>query len=208
MIHSNITAIVLAAGASRRMGAENKLFLPFGKQTLLETTLSHIEAAGLGEILVVVGYEKERVYELLKNKPFKMVENPDYARGMTTSIQAGIAEARPDSEGFMICLSDMPLIAAAAYLELAEIFAAALASDPAAIVQPQYKGQPGNPVLFSGRYRHDLLALQYPEGAKPLVAANREHLVRAEMHTEAILLDADTPEAYQLLLSRPDAGFI
>lgn len=203
-----ITAIVLAAGASRRMGTDNKLFLPFGKQTLLETTLSHIEAAGLGEILVVVGYEKERVYELLKNKPFKVVENPDYARGMTTSIQAGIAAARPDTAGFMICLSDMPLIAATAYQALAEIFTTALESDAAAIVQPRYQGQPGNPVLFSGLYRHDLLALQYPEGAKPLVEANREHLVRAEMHTGAILLDADTPEAYRLLLSRLDAGFI
>lgn len=203
-----ITAIILAAGVSRRMGAENKLFLPFGKQTLLETTLSHIEAAAIETILVVVGHEKERVYGLLKNKPFKIVENPDYAQGMTTSIKAGIAGAGADTAGFMICLADMPLIAASEYHLLAEIFAEALKTDARAIVQPRYMGQPGNPVIFSAGYRNDLLALQYPEGAKPLVQANGDHLVAVEMTTDVILLDSDTPETYQTLLNRPDAGFI
>jgi len=197
-----MTAIVLAAGASRRMGTENKLLLPFGSQTLLETTLTQLEAAGIGEILVVVGHEKEQVYALLKNKPYKIVENPGYLEGMTTSIRAGVAEARADTAGFMICLADMPLISAAEYRLLAETFTAALKTDAATIVQPRYQDRPGNPVLFSARYRNDLLALQYPEGAKPIVQAHRDHLVLVEMPSDAVLLDADTPAAYQLLLDR------
>ncbi len=195
-----MTAIVLAAGLSRRMGAENKLFLPFGKQTLLETTLSHIEAAGIGEILVVVGHEKEQVYALLKNKPYNIIENPGYLEGMTSSIRAAVAETRLDTTGFMICLSDMPLISAGEYRLLAETFTAALKTDAAAIVQPRYQGRPGNPVLFSARYRNDLLALEYPEGAKPIVQAHRDHLVLVDMPSDAVLLDADTQEAYQVLL--------
>jgi len=197
-----MTAIVLAAGASRRMGAENKLLLPFGSQTLLETTLTQLEAADIGEILVVVGYEKEQIHALLKNKPYKIIKNPRYLEGMTSSIRAGVAETRPDTAGFMICLSDMPLISAAEYRLLAETFAAALKTDAAAIVQPRYQGRPGNPVLFSARYRNDLLALQYPEGAKPVVQAHRDHLVLVDMPSDAVLLDADTPAAYQLLLDR------
>jgi len=197
-----MTAIVLAAGLSRRMGAENKLFLPFGKQTLLEATLSHIEAADIGEILLVVGYDMERVHQLLKYKPYNIIENPGYLEGMTSSIRAGVAGTRPDTTGFMICLADMPLISAAEYRLLAETFTAVLKTNNAAIVQPRCQGRPGNPVLFSARHRNDLLALQYPEGAKPIVQAHRDHLVLVDMPSDAVLLDADTPAAYQLLLDR------
>lgn len=198
----NISAIVLAAGLSSRMGAPNKLFLPFGKQTVLETTLGHLEAAAIGEILVVTGHEQGRVRELLQNKPYRQVENPDYRLGMSSSIKAGVAAARPDTAGFMICLADMPLIGAAEYRLLAETLLSVLKTDPEAIIQPRFREQPGNPVLFSARYRAVLLALEYPEGARPIVQAHREHLVPVQMPTDAVLLDADTPEAYQILLAR------
>ena len=198
----NICAIVLAAGLSSRMGAQNKLFLPFGKQTVLETTLRQIGAAGLLEILVVAGHEQERVRDLLQNTPYKLVENPDYRQGMSSSIKAGVAAARPDAAGFMICLADMPLISGEEYRLLTKALLSALATDPMAIVQPRFQEQAGNPVLFSARYRAALLALEFPEGARPIVQANREHVVPVSMPTDAVLLDADTPEAYQILLDR------
>lgn len=199
-VHFPITAIVLAAGLSSRMGAQNKLLLPFGGATILEATLEQLAAAGPGEILVVTGHEQERVHELLKNKPYRLVENPDYRQGMSSSIKAGVAAARPDAAGFMICLADMPLIRAAEYNLLAESLVSALKTDPDAIIQPRFGEQAGNPVLFSARYRAALLALEYPEGARPVVQANRKHIVPVQMPTEAVLRDADTPEAYQTLL--------
>lgn len=198
----NISAIVLAAGLSSRMGAVNKLFLPFGKQTVLEITLEQIGAAGLPEILVVAGHEQERVRDLLQNTLYKLVENPDYRQGMSSSIKAGVTAARPDTAGFMICLADMPLINGAEYRRLAEALKNALEADPKAIVQPRFGEQTGNPVLFSAHYRAALLALEFPEGARPIVQVNRDHIVPVSMPTDAVLLDADTPEAYQILLDR------
>ena len=75
-----LNIIVLAAGLSRRMGAENKLLLPFRGETILETTISNILEADIGEVIVVVGHEAEQVKKIL-NKRFsnlKIVENPDF----------------------------------------------------------------------------------------------------------------------------------
>lgn len=191
-----LTVIVLAAGMSQRMGGENKLLLPFGDKTMLETTLDHIFASGLQEVVVVVGHEAERVRALLKDRRVKVILNPDYQSGMTSSIQAGIREASPRTEGFMICLSDMPLIEATTYRSLADAFLEKKKTDERLIVQPFFENTPGNPVIFSAFYKNDLLALDFPEGCKPVVQANRDFVVQVNVATDAVLLDADTPEMY------------
>ena len=193
-----ITAIVLAAGMSRRMG-ENKLLLPFEGKTMLEATLDRILAARPGELLLVSGHEAERIRPALGSRPVKVVFNPDFSSGMTTSIQTGIRAAAQGSGGFMICLADMPLIEPAVYQLLIQAFHENASTTPRLIVQPEYCGQPGNPVIFSGIFREALLALDFPEGAKPLVQANRDCLLRIPVDTDAILRDADTPEAYEAI---------
>jgi molybdenum cofactor cytidylyltransferase len=195
-----LTAIVLAAGMSRRMGGENKLLLPFGDKTMLETTLDHIFASGVEEVVVVVGHEADKVRSLLGDRPVKVILNPDYATGMTSSIQTGIREASPGTEGFMICLSDMPLIEAATYRALAEVFFEKKKTEERVIVQPFYENAPGNPVIFSAIYKNELLAHDFPEGCKPVVQANRDFVVRVNAATDAVLRDADTPEALLNLL--------
>lgn len=194
-----LTAIVLAAGMSRRMGGENKLLLPFGDQTMLETTLGNILASGVEEVVVVAGHEAERISALLQNRPVKVTFNADYANGMTTSIQAGIRAASPDTEGFMICLSDMPLIRAATYRTLADAFFQNKRTDERVIVQPFFENMSGNPVIFSAFYKNDLLALDFPEGCKPVVQANREFVTRVNTDTDAVLRDADTPAAFEAI---------
>jgi molybdenum cofactor cytidylyltransferase len=100
-----LTAIVLAAGMSERMAGENKLLLPFGDKTMLETTLGQILAASVGEVAVVTGHEAERVQVFLKNRRVKTVLNSDFAIGMTSSIQAGVRAASPVSN-FYFCFHD------------------------------------------------------------------------------------------------------
>lgn len=194
-----ITAIVLAAGMSRRMEGENKLLLPFGDKTMLETTLGHILASGVEEVMVVVGHESEKIRGLLGKYPVKVILNPGYAKGMTSSVQAGIRAASPDSDGFMICLSDMPLIDASTYGRLADVFLEKKQTEERAIVQPFFENTPGNPVIFSAFYKNDLLALDHPEGCKPVVQANRGFVAQVKVGTDAVLRDADTREAYQSL---------
>ena len=192
-----LTAIVLAAGMSRRMEGENKLLLPFNDKTMLETTLDQILASGAGEVVVVLGHEGERVQEVLKNRPIKTVFNLDFASGMTSSIQAGIRAESPETQGFMICLSDMPLIDSAIYRQLADVFFEKIKTAQQVIVQPVFENTPGNPVIFSAVFKNEILALEHPEGCKPVVQANRESVVRVPVSSDSILRDADTLEDFE-----------
>jgi molybdenum cofactor cytidylyltransferase len=204
-----LSTIVLAAGLSSRMGAQNKLRLPFGEKTILQTTLQHIIEAELGEILVIVGHEKALVENdllMFKNK-IKIVFNPHFESGMTSSIQAGVANSaenmeHPDkggTEGYMICLSDMPLLQPIDYQRITNFYLEKKDSHYP-IVQPIFKGQKGNPVIFHPIYKKEILDLQNTEGGKPIVQKHKENVHFVEMPNNAILLDADTPDAYATLL--------
>jgi molybdenum cofactor cytidylyltransferase len=210
--------ILLAAGMSRRMGAQNKLLLPFKNSTILETTIHNIIDAGIGKMTIVLGHEADIVTPFLQqfmqniNNPNPLiVNNLNYEKGMTTSIQMGVhasnlpffsdLNTRGTEGGYMICLSDMPLISPEEYSYLAHQFSIYLKKDKKAIVQPIYQGERGNPTIFSKIYKEDILNLTYPEGCKPIVQAYKEHLYLVEMPTPSVLRDADTPEAYQELIA-------
>jgi molybdenum cofactor cytidylyltransferase len=207
-----IRCIVLAAGMSRRMGADNKMLLPFRGSTIFETTFSHIVEAGIGEILVVVGFEAEKIKNALKTHPLSIfnkmhiVENKAYENGMTSSIKTGIKALKSENTegGYMICLSDMPLISPEEYRFMVTQFSAISQQDEKAIVVPFYKGEKGNPVIFSNFYKNDLLNLEDREGGKSILKTYQKHLYKIEMPTDSILLDADTPDDYQRLLRSTD----
>jgi len=194
-----LSVILLAAGMSRRMGAQNKMLLPLGDSTIVETTLENITAAEIGEVVVVTGYEPQQVRVLLEGKGVRLVHNPDFASGMTTSIQAGVRAASPETSGFMICLADMPLILPDEYRHLAQLFAQHLAVNPALIVQAYSGKKPGNPVIFSAQYRAEILNLTWLEGCKPIVQANRAAVFPVNFATDHFIIDLDTPEDYQML---------
>jgi|APTNR8051073442_1049403.scaffolds.fasta_scaffold01343_5 molybdenum cofactor cytidylyltransferase len=196
-----LTVIVLAAGMSRRMGPANKLLLPFRGRTILETTLDQIVASGAEAIIVVLGHEAERIQPLLKQYPVGLVLNPDFALGMTTSIQAGVKAAPATTEGFMICLSDMPLIEPATYSSLIGAFFEKKKTNDRVIIQPAFENTPGNPVIFSACYKNEILTLTFKEGCKPVLQNNLEHVHRVAIPDKSILMDADTEAAYQALLN-------
>ena len=207
-----IQCIILAAGMSRRMGAENKMLLPFRGSTIFETTFLNIVQADIGEILVVTGFESEKITKILKLHPLSIspkmhiIENKDYENGMTSSIKTGIKALKPQNRegGVMVCLSDMPLISPEEYRFIATQFLTISQQDEKAIVVPFYKGEKGNPVIFSAFYKHDLLNLKDTEGGKSILKTYQKHVYKIEMPMDSILLDADTPEDYQRLLHSTD----
>lgn len=194
-----ISIILLAAGLSRRMGAANKLLLPFQGKTMLETTLDQLLQVQNAEIIVVLGHEAEQIRPLLENYQVKVVFNPYFENGMTSSIQAGVNAASEQSAGFMICLSDMPLIQMLDYHQLACFFLDKIQSETRVIVQPVFEGKPGNPVIFSKMYKPDILALDFPEGCKPIVQAKRPFVQQVNINTDAVLRDADTEDDFEHL---------
>lgn len=199
-----ITAIVLAAGLSRRMGNANKLLLPFGQSTILTTTLTNILSAKIGETLVVIGHEAPNVQATLtawRDLKVAPLTNKYYEKGMTTSIQTGVAAADAMSLGYMICLSDMPFITPSEYIFLAHAFLKILETNTQAIVQPIFKGKRGNPTIFSSFYRQHILELRDTEGCKPIVQAHAAHVYLVDMPTDSVLQDIDTKGDYEAFSS-------
>ena len=192
-----MTIILLAAGLSRRMENANKLLLPFDAVTIVQTTLENILAADIGNIIVVVGYEADKVKSVLeKYKDVSFVHNPNYSEGMTSSIQAGLKATKNKSEGCMICLSDMVFIKPEEYKQIAFFFWDNLKTDEKVIVQPQFNDVVGNPIIFSGFYRAEILKHESPEGCREIVKKHKSHLKKIDMKTNNILRDIDTREDY------------
>jgi molybdenum cofactor cytidylyltransferase len=195
-----LSAVVLAAGLSRRMENKNKLLLPYRGKAMVETTVAHILAAGIEDVVVVTGRDAEQTASLLQSLPVRIVYNPGFADGLTGSIQTGVGHAR--GNGYMICLADMVLVTPAEYRLLADHFNRQLALDPQCICLPVHKGQKGNPVVFAGWYKDAIAAHRPAEGCKEIVQQHAAHVYRVEMDTDNILQDIDSPADYGRLTGR------
>jgi len=191
-----LTAIVLAAGSSRRMG-RNKLLLPYGGKPLLAHVVRSVLSAHVGSVIVVTGYEAERTENILKGLEITLVYNPHFEEGMTSTIQTGVAAAGGD--GYMICLSDMALIDPDEYRFLKNTFNKQVLHDKACIIQPTHDNQTGNPVIFSAAWREAILEHAEPEGCKSILRAHPENLYQVEMRSASILQDVDWPDDYDRL---------
>lgn len=202
-----LSAIVLAAGSSRRMGAANKLLLPYKGRTIIAHTVECILAAGIQEVIVVTGHDSEQIQHALTPLPVRLIHNPQHEEGMTGSIQTGIrAATQPatqtapsESRGYMICLSDMVLITPPEYTLLATSFDTHYKTDPRCIILPEYQGRKGNPVIFSSVHRDAILLHKEKEGCKNIVRTNASHVHPVQMPFDHILRDIDFPADYQAL---------
>lgn len=198
-----LSAIVLAAGLSKRMGSANKLLLTYKTKTVVKTVVENIIAAGIEEVIVVTGYEHELIQNALLNLPVKIIYNPAYERGMTTSIQTGLTHAY--GNGYMICLSDMLLLTSEHYAALKASFEQQVQVDKKCICIPVFNGQKGNPVIFSSFYRELILQSGYMEGCKNIIADYKENVHLVQMNTSNILIDIDYPEDYNKLSQLTDS---
>jgi len=196
-----LSAILLAAGSSRRMGSVNKLLLPWQDKTILHATTSHLLAAGIDDIIVVTGHEADATRAAIGSLPVRIVHNPHYATGMTSSIQAGVHVAIGD--GYMICLADMVMITPNEYTLLKISFKEFYSLDDRCILLPEFRGKKGNPVIFSSTYYAPLMEHPDAEGCKSLVLSHPNHHWRVTMPTDHILRDLDTPEDYRQLTAQP-----
>ena len=194
---NNTSAIILAAGTSTRMGTRNKLLLPLspGGLPLIRVVVERVLASNCGEIIVVLGHEKEKVKAVLEDLDIRFATNPMYRSGMTSSIQSGVGVVHPDSAGVLICLGDMPLLNTEDYNRVTE----AVTGAPQIIV-PVFEGQNGHPVFFSHHFISDILAHDQPEGCKSIVSRNKDRVTRIAGPNSHILKDIDLPEDYHRLL--------
>lgn len=190
-LKSTIAALVLAAGQSKRMGKANKLLADINGRTMIEHTVSAIGQVQVVGIWVVLGHQAEQVRSVLANNHVQFIENPNYAQGLSTSLQSGIAALPSTINGFLVCLGDMPAIKPAVLDQLISCF------DPGAgraICVPVYNNQRGNPILWARRFIPAMLNLRGDQGAKMLLQRFAEQVHKVPVNNDTILLDIDTTE--------------
>ena len=192
-----ISAVILAAGESRRMGKQNKLLLPIGGEALLVKLVASVCASDVGQVLVVIGHEAEKIRRELNEFPLNFVYNPNFSEGMTTSIKYGVKVVSHECDGLLICLGDMPFINTSEINKLIHAYAKNRIKGEGLIVVPVFKRQRGNPVLFSIEFKNDILEHKIESGFKEVIMKNSDSVMEIEMDDEKMLLDVDTMEDYQ-----------
>ncbi len=188
----SVAAIVLAAGRSTRMGGPNKLLETISGKPLVRIAAEQALSSRASPVVVVSGHERARIEAALASLDVRLVHNPDYAQGLSTSVKAGLAALPPESEAAIVCLGDMPQVTSALIDRLIAAF------DPernALVVLPTFSGKRGNPVLWSRRFFPELIALEGDVGARHLIGAYPEVVTEVPVENAAAMVDIDTPDA-------------
>jgi molybdenum cofactor cytidylyltransferase len=187
-----ISAILLAAGESKRMGM-NKLSLPWGKKTVLEHCLRVLLSSQIGEVLVVVNKQTWELGQRLIGPRVTLVYNPQSKKGMSTSIRKGIQAMDQKSRAVLIALGDHPLLKANTVNDLIRAYV----EKKGTIIVPVFRGKRGHPVLFDGKYGKELLKLKNDVGARALLERHGKEVYEVNSKSEGVVVDIDTWEEYQ-----------
>ncbi len=192
-----VQAILLAAGASRRMGRAKQL-LPYRNSTLLEHAVQTVLASQCQSVTVVVGANAEKIEPVLTHYPVQIVHNPEWEQGMSASIVAGMKTIAPETDGVLICLGDQPRITTAWLEQLEQAFKVG----PHSVVATSYFGKPGVPVIWGQKWFSALRKLRGQAGARDLLRAAKAGALTLEFPAAA--LDIDSPEDYRRLIEETD----
>jgi molybdenum cofactor cytidylyltransferase len=189
----DIAAILLAAGRSRRMGAFKPL-LPFGDHTVIESCIENLRAAGIEELVVVVGHRADEVKEKLKDSRPRVALNPDPDSEMSASIACGVQQVSADAKVLLIALVDHPAVPAETIRLLIDNW-----KRGSRLVQPEYGGRGGHPVVIDLAYRDELSNLDPASGLRALFETHREQVRRLPVESPYVARDMDTWEDYRRL---------
>ena len=203
-----ISAIVLAAGTSSRMGSPKSL-LTVGGRSLLEHVLEAVRGAQVDDIVVVLGHEADRIRSEVSFNGARSVVNPAYSEGMSSSIRAGVRAADARSDGFLIVLGDQPFVASATL----DALIARRNGSNARILIPTYEGRRGNPVLLDQSLSEEVQSITGDQGCRTIFGRHTQGILEVPVDDPGILVDLDTPEQIAradevLRTGRPIAGLV
>ena len=187
----NFSAIILAAGFSKRFGEDNKLLADLNGKPVISHTLDKIAQLPFSKRIVVINPEQTAIKSLCDPSRFQTVENQNAADGMGTSIAAGVSAAS-NANGVAVILGDMPNIRQDTY----EILITACEQGSGqTIVVPSHQGQRGHPVFFSNDFFHELTALTGDKGANSVIEKHHDCVRSIAVNDPGILSDIDTQAA-------------
>jgi len=206
MTAEKTAGLILAAGFSSRMGAFKPL-LPIGDMTALERVSRTLKKAGIQTVIGVTGFGRERLCSVFSAEGITEAYNPDYEKGMFSSIKAGIRlamEGLPATsdgrnkppDGFFLMPVDCPLVPP----EVLEQILKKREEAPDSFIVPCYRGKKGHPLFIPARFAAEILSYEGEGGLKAITSRYEDRIVRLEVDTEAVVLDMDTPEGYEEIL--------
>jgi molybdenum cofactor cytidylyltransferase len=189
---SGISAIVLAAGMSQRMGTAKQL-LRLDGTTILEHTLANVRASRVSEIILVLGFAAESIEKEISTEDVRIVRNQDYQQGMGTSLRTGLAALSPQATAALIVLADQPFVQPGTFNQLIACHQESMPQ----IVIPTVNGFRGNPVLLDRSVFAELQNLTGDIGCRAIFGNHTENIRKLAVDDIGILLDIDSQEEYK-----------
>ncbi len=191
-----ITAILLAAGESSRMG-QPKPLLPWGDLPLIQYQVASLAEAGASPIVVVLGHDSEEIAPYVASSPtLQTVINPDYAEGKTTSIRLGVSQVRDDVDGILLLAVDQPRPADLVRRVIEEHLRSG-----ALITHPTYNGRGGHPIIFAGSLKGELLAItEQQQGIREVVGRHQDSIRTVAVESPIARVDLNTLDDYESAL--------
>lgn len=187
-----ISAIILAAGASRRMG-QPKMLMPWDKTTVLGRVIEVLQKSEIEDIVVVTGGAKEEVEKIAADYELRITYNENFLAGeMLASIQCGIAAQLPRAQAALICLGDQPQVREGSVRLVCETFRKTKTN----LVVPSFQLRRGHPWLVARPLWHELLALKCPQTPRDFLNAHAHEIEYAVVDTSSVIEDLDTPADY------------
>lgn len=188
----NNWALILAAGSSRRMGTQ-KLLLPLGKSTIIETVIENVLNSSIENVIVVLGANQEEIRNTLAHLPVQFCHNEEHEKGMLSSVICGIRALPEDALTALIFLGDQPGIPPAVTNSVIDTYNEELVG----IVIPVHNHRRGHPLLVDMKYRKEIELLDLEEGLRALRHHFPQDVLEVEVDEPGILVDIDTREDYR-----------
>jgi molybdenum cofactor cytidylyltransferase len=196
-ITSPVSAVILAAGTSTRMGTAKQL-LRLDDRPLLQHVLDNVRASGVKEIVLVLGFAVEDIRREINLQNVRVVLNERYRQGMGTSLKAGLSAVDSQSAGALIVLADQPFVRPATL----DLLMAEHHHSKAQIVIPTYRGFRGNPVLLDRSVFAEVMALDGDVGCRAIFGDHLGGIVKLVVDDAGILLDIDRKSDFEALRRR------
>lgn len=157
-------------------------------QSLLARVISSVLESRVGEVIVVLGYKSEEVRNEVSDEDVKTVINPDFEKGMNTSLKVGVRKASDEADAVLVVLADQPLLECETINSLVEAYE----NNNFKIIVPFYKGKRGNPVILDMSLKNKLMNIQGDVGARSIIKNKKEHVLSVEVDTPSVILDVNT----------------
>jgi xanthine dehydrogenase accessory factor len=193
----SVTAIILGAGESSRMG-RSKLLLPFGDSTVMGTVLSNVLASAVEKVILVLGSNYEAHRQVFKDYPVEIIHNKRYKEGMFSSVRCGLKAVSEAADAVMVLLGDQPMILAAEIDQLIESYR----DSEKEIVLATHEKKRGHPVLFGRKFIHEISAYPMEASLRDLLQKHPSEILEINIGTDRILRDIDTENDYQFELKQ------